>query len=152
MSMPLKNVIISMIMLLIGSSYLYFSLQLPVRSIGNVPGPSFFPLVISAIVLFLAAALLVNGIVNLRNEQPQEAEPAVPKRVISTLVWFVLYLIALPYVGFLVASVPFFAGLMMLCEQKKLVPVAIGSILIPVFLYFLFRQGFNILLPAGQWM
>jgi len=152
MSMPLKNVIISMILLLIGSSYLYFSLQLPVRSIQNVPGPSFFPLIISAIVLFLAIALLVNGIVNLRDQKPDLPQPAAPRRVFATLFWFVLYLIALPYVGFLIASIPFFAGLMLLCEQKKLLPVAVGSVAIPVFLYFLFRQGFNILLPAGQWM
>jgi len=152
MSMPLKNVIISMIVLLIGSCYLYFSLQLPIRSIQNVPGPSFFPLIISVIVLFLAAALLINGIINLRNEQPDQPQPAAARRVFATLFWFVLYLIALPYVGFLIASIPFFAGLMLLCEQKKPLTVAVGSVAIPVFLYFLFRQGFNILLPAGLWM
>ena len=152
MSMPLKNVIISMIMLLIGSCYLYFSLQLPVRSIQNVPGPSFFPLIIAAMVLFFTVALFIKGIVNLRNAQPDQDQIAAPRRVIATLLWFVLYLIALPYEGFLFASIPFFAGLMLLCDQKKLSQIAVGSVLIPVFLYVLFRQGFNILLPAGLWM
>lgn len=152
MSMPVKNIIISMIMLLIGSCYLYFSLQLPVRAIGNVPGPSFFPLIISAIVLFLAVALLLGGVMNMRNEQQAEPQPAATRRVFATLLWFVLYLVALPYVGFLIASIPFFAGLMLLCEQKKPLHVAVGSVLIPVFLYLLFRQGFNILLPSGVWM
>jgi len=152
MSMPLKNVIISMVMLLIGSCYLYFSLQLPVRSIQNVPGPSFFPLIIAAFVLFLSAVLLVKGVINLRNELPQQSGHAAPARVMATLVLFVLYLVVLPYAGFLVASIPFFAGLMMLCEQRKPLLVAVASVMIPLFLYVLFRQGFNILLPSGVWM
>ncbi len=151
MSMPLKNLVISLVMGVIGGAYLYLSLQLPERSIQNVPGPSFFPLIISGTILVLAAAMLVKSLFGLRGKKlmPRLTFPGL---TLAVLGWFALYLAVLPYAGFLIASVPFFAGLMFLCDRPRLVPIVVASILVPVFLFYLFRNGFSILLPAGLWM
>lgn len=152
MSMPLKNMIMSLVIFMIGAAYLYLSLQLPERTIQNVPGPSFFPLIISGVILILALALLGKSIVGMRDRAHNYVGAELPLRTLAVLGWFVLYLAVLPYAGFLIASIPFFAGLMFLCQRPKLVYIVIGSILIPVILFYLFREGFTILLPAGQWM
>lgn len=150
--MPLKNLIVSIIMLMIGGSYLYLTSGLPDRSIQNVPGPAFFPAIVSGFIIILALALLIQNALRIGRQAMIEHELVIPWRAIMVLLWFVGFLVILPYTGFLIASMPFFAGLMLLCERRKALYVAAGAIIIPVLLYLLFRQGFNILLPTGPWM
>ena len=152
MSMPLKNMIIAIIMLLIGGGYLYLSSQLPDRFIQNVPGPAFFPTIVAGFVILLALALLAKSLIGLQSKSLFEHELIFPGPAMAILLGFILFLLLLPYAGFIFAGIPFFAGLMMLCDRRKPLYIVAGSILIPVFLYYLFREGFNILLPAGQWM
>lgn len=151
MSMPLKNLIIAIFMLMIGSGYLYMSSQLPDRSIQNVPGPAFFPMIVSGFILILSFALLGKSFLGMRKEPLLEHGLSFPRHSLAILAWFVLFLVVLPYVGFLAAGIPFFAGLMLLCERRNILYVIGGSVVIPVSLYFLFREVFNILLPAGIW-
>ena len=62
---------------------------------------------------------------------------------------FLVFLIALPYLGFILAAVPFVAVFMRFYgEQRKKVLFA-GALVIPVFLYLLFRHGFGVMLPRG---
>ena len=65
------------------------------------------------------------------------------------LAWFAIYLAVLPTIGFLLATIPFFAGLMVLYGGARAIWLAVASVAVPVFLYFAFRDGFQILLPRG---
>ena len=62
---------------------------------------------------------------------------------------FVAYLAVLPGLGFLVATAPFFAVLMVLFGEKRWTWVGLGSVGVTVFLYVLFRHGFSVFLPRG---
>ena len=66
--------------------------------------------------------------------------------------WWLGFIIALPYAGFLLAGIPFFVGLMIMCEQRRWIVILAASTVIPVILFYLFRNGLNILLPTGAWM
>ena len=152
MSMPMKNVILSIIMLLFGVWFAYLSSELPDRTIPNVPGPAFFPGIVSIFVIVISLSLLVKGLKGLRALPAFTHDVSFPYKAVFIVFMFLVFLVLLPYAGFLLAGIPFFAGLMILCENRKPIHVLAGAIAIPVFLYFLFREAFTILLPAGQWM
>ncbi len=152
MSMPMKNVIVSIVVLFFGVWFMFLSFELPDRNIQNVPGPAFFPGILAFFIVALSLALLVKGLKGLRELPAFSQTVTFPRKAVLVVVLFVILLAFLPYSGFLIAAIPFFAALMILCENRRPVHVLIGSILIPVFLYYLFRHAFNILLPAGQWI
>ncbi len=62
---------------------------------------------------------------------------------------FVVYLLLLPGFGFVLATVPFFAALMLLFGEWRWLRVGLGSVAMTAFLYILFRHGFNVFLPRG---
>ncbi len=64
---------------------------------------------------------------------------------------FAVYLLALPFAGFPWAGIPFTAALMWLYGGRNRLLLAATSIGLPVFLFFLFRDVFHILLPLGAW-
>ncbi len=66
------------------------------------------------------------------------------------LISFLLFLGLLPYLGFLLGGIPFFAALMVISGERRPLWIAFFSIVIPVTLFFLFREGFLILLPQGE--
>ncbi len=143
-----RNVIAAFVLLALGVAYAVLTTQLPDRTIPNTPGPSFFPWVVTGSLLVLAAGLLVQG-VRQWSDGPGTALDNGSARRTAGLVWFALYLAALPGLGFLVAGIPFFAGLMMLYGGARGVWVAVASVAMPVFLFYAFRDGFQILLPLG---
>lgn len=152
MSMPMKNVIVSIVMFLVGVGFAYLSSELPDRGMRNIPGPAFFPGLVAVFIIILSLSLLVKGVRGLREKRAHFGPLSIPHKPLFIVFWFLIMLAVLPYAGFLAAGIPFFAGLMILCEKKKPVHILVGSVVIPVFLYFLFREGFSILLPTGQWM
>ena len=65
MSMSAKNVVAGLVLLLIGLAYGFLAMQLPERSVPNVPGPAFFPGVVATIIVILSLALLIKGLLGL---------------------------------------------------------------------------------------
>ena len=55
----------------------------------------------------------------------------------------------LPSLGFVAANVPFFAVLMAIYGERRPVWLALGSVGVSLVLFFLFRELFQIRLPAG---
>ena len=150
--MSLKNVIGAILLLIVGVIYGYLSTQLPERAVPNVPGPAFFPGLVAILIVLMAIALLLKGLIGLKNESAISAGFSFPLRPLLMLGWWLGFVISLPYAGFVLAGIPFFAGLMIMCEQRRWVVVLAGSTVIPVILFYLFRSGLNILLPTGAWM
>ena len=133
-----------------GAWYAYLIGSLPERSVmPNTPGPSFFPIIIVSAVLMLSAALLVSGVLSRHDRPVVPAENKSWPAAAITIGAFVAYLAVLPYAGFLVASVPFFAVLMYLYASRNMVMIAGASLVIPIALFTMFRYGFQIILPRG---
>lgn len=63
---------------------------------------------------------------------------------------FTIYVIALPWAGFVTATVPFFAALMALFGERRRWALAAGALVVPIVVFVLFRHGFQIILPAGR--
>ena len=152
MSMSLKNVIAALVLLAVGLGYGYLGMQLPERSVPNVPGPAFFPGLVAAMIIVLALALLFKGVAGLRKEPAISGGLSFPVWPVVMLGWWLAFVVALPYAGFLLAAIPFYAGLMAMCDQRSWLVIVAGSTIIPVLIFYLFRDGLSILLPLGAWM
>ena len=152
MSMSAKNVVAGLVLLLIGLAYGFLAMQLPERSVPNVPGPAFFPGVVATIIVILSLALLIKGLLGLRKES-LTAKGGLSLSVwpILMLGWWLAFIMILPYAGFVLAAIPFYAGLMAMCDERRWAVITAGAIIIPVLLFYLFRDGLNILLPLGVW-
>ncbi len=146
-----RDAIVGAILLVIGVVYGLMTASLPDRSLPNTPGPAFFPWLITAGLLVLSVALLARPLtVDGYGSSQASSDRFVYRRVVF-LIWFGVYLVMLPYAGFLPASVPFFVGLMWLYGERNRVALTLATIIIPACLFYLFRLGFQILLPAGVW-
>lgn len=147
--MALRNIVAAVALLLVGAVYFYLAALLPARDIPNVPGPSFFPLLIAGIVILLAGALLWRGVRDLPHFAAEPGGDKPDRRPVVMLVAFAAYIAVLPFLGFMVASIPFAAVLIRLYGGRSRILLAAVSIGLPVFLFLLFREVFGILLPAG---
>ncbi len=148
MPMAWRNVIAALTLLVLSAVYAVLTSDLPDRSIPNTPGPSFFPFVIVTVLALLSAALLITGIREL-SAGGGDSGGAVNRIGWITLLTFLIFLVSFPFLGFLLASIPFFAALMVLYGARSPVRITLGALIIPVGLYFLFTEVFQILLPRG---
>ena len=150
--MARRNILAAIALILVGIGYGVLAARLPTRQIDQTTEPSFFPFVVTACLLALSIALLVRGVRPQAGEAAIEAPP-LPRDGSGRAMWAlglaVAYLALLPSLGFLVANVPFFAGLMFVFGERRPLWIAIGAIGVPVVLFYLFRDVFQILLPAG---
>ncbi len=137
--------------LVIGVTYGLLTVALPNRSLPNTPGPAFFPWLITAGLIVLSVALLVQSVVRDGGASRRATSDRFASKSLLAIILFFVYLIVLPYAGFLAASVPFFAALMWLYGERNRLVLALASIVIPVGLFYIFRLGFQILLPTGVW-
>lgn len=152
MSMAHKNIAAAIGLLAFTGWYAVLTTGLPDRDImPNTPGPSFFPWLITAALSALSIALLVQGFTRLKRADGAVAGQRDLKTPILALASFAIYLAALPYFGFVPASVIFFAALMWLYGARNPLMIAAGAIAGPLILFVLFRYGFNIILPRGLW-
>lgn len=142
-----RNLIAALVLLALGAGYGILTTQLPVRSLPDTPGPPFFPWIITIVILALSATLLIQGLVG--SDGPVPPRAAGRQRAIWALGVFVVYLAALPGLGFILATAPFFAVLMVLFGEARPLRVAVGAIVATVLLYLLFRHGFGVFLPTG---
>ena len=145
-----RNIIAALVLLAFGAGYGILTTQLPVRSLPDTPGPPFFPWINTIAILALSATLLVQGLMEkVGADGPVPAPAAGRQRAIWALAVFVVYLAVLPGLGFILATAPFFAALMVLFGEARPLRVVLGALIATGILYLLFRHGFNVFLPTG---
>lgn len=144
-----RDVAAALVLIVLGVGYGYLTAGLPKRSLPNTPDPSFFPWIVTVSLLILAVALLVQGLRARRDSHHVTDTAGGLRAPVVFLILFVAYVALLPFTGFVIASVPFFAALMWLYGERRGVWIAVVSIALPVILVFVFRHGLQIPLPAG---
>lgn len=144
-----KNVVAALVLIALGAVYGYLTAGLPKRSLPDTPDPSFFPWIITACLLILSLALLVQGLKADRGAQPDVDTAGGLRAPTVFLTLFVAYVAALPFTGFVITSVPFFAALMWLYGERRWRWIGIVSFALPVVLVVVFRNGLHIPLPTG---
>lgn len=147
--MGTRNLIAALGLIALAVWYGVLTADLPERAIPDTPGPSFVPWIIAGSLAILSSALLAQGLRMARRSDTLVAPGRAVLLGVAALAAFVIYLALLPLLGFLVASIPFFAVLMALYGERRLVWLAAGSVACPVILFFLFRHLFQIPMPRG---
>ncbi|MFP6710300.1 MAG: tripartite tricarboxylate transporter TctB family protein [Rhodospirillales bacterium] len=148
-NMRTRNLIAAIVLLFLCAGYAYLTAHLPTRAIENTTQPSFFPWVITFCLAVLSLFLLAQGLLPIVSTKTPAGVDVPAKRLVFGLILSIAYLIALPILGFAGANIPLFAGLMMLYGERRPIWIIGGSVLISLFVFYLFREGFQILLPAG---
>ena len=150
MPMASRDISAAIGLLVFSALYAWATFYIPDRTIPNTPGPSFFPFVIITVVGLLSLALLIKGVSGLRSGEGGEIQISVVRLPALTMGAFFIYLVLLPWVGFLMSSVPFFAVLMVLYGSREPVKIVLWSLAAPTILFVVFTEAFQILLPRGQ--
>ena len=143
-----KNAIAAVVLIIFAVIYGGFTTYLPVRTLPNTPDPSFFPWINTTIIFVLSICLLIQG---LRQPVTKPKPDGNKRRRLG--VWamgvFIIYLTAMPSLGFILATTPFFAVMMILFGEHRIAWIVGGSSITTIVLYVLFRYGFGIFLPRG---
>ncbi len=144
-----RNFVAGIILLILSLGYGILTSLLPSRGIENTTEPSFFPWIVTFCLFVLSGALLIQSLWAENSEKLPEI-PEIPLTgIVKFIGTFVIYLAALPHLGFIAANTLFFAVLMFFYGERRPHWIILGSVILSVLIFFLFRDVFQIILPAG---
>ena len=142
----------------LGAVTIWLARQLPKSRVMKI-GPDFMPIVIGVLIVFLALMLLFSALKNFKaNAAKAETMPADTsdyKRVLASLVLVVIYVNILAPVGFILSTLGYlFLQIVVLAPNdrrsaKNILTYAVIDVIFVFVVFFLFRYGFKIVLPAG---
>lgn len=122
-------------------------------------GPDFMPMVIGGATFILAALLLFLSIKNFKLNTLELDAVSIPdcdyKRVLASILLVLIYVFMLQPVGFIVCTLIFLLLQMLVLSpddqrsKKDIIKLAIIDVIFTMVVFFLFRYGFKIVLPAG---
>ncbi len=109
-----------------------------------------FPKIVSVGMLVSSVAIILQALLK---PQPRGAYTGEEKReylrVLIVIALCVAYVLVMPFLGFLIASVIFTAAAQIIFGNRNIPVLILVSILFPAALYAAFRYGLSVLLPAG---
>jgi len=118
--------------------------------------PTTFPLAFAVALVVLALALLGWSLARPAVPAPAQDAPPDPdragagSRVAATIVATVLYVVALPWLGYLVSSAAYFGALSLLFGNRRPVSIVVAMILVPAALFLFFEKYMIVLLPSAR--
>jgi putative tricarboxylic transport membrane protein len=138
----------------LAASLLLFALTLDLKPSPLVPiGPGFYPRIVLGITALLAAALLVFDL--LATVRPEAAQGANYTLVLTVFVIFGVYVGALPFLGFRLATVVFVAALQSVLDpprsRRGWILIALTALLTSAVCYVVFEKYLQVFLPRGRW-
>ena len=141
----------------LAASLVLFALTLDLKDSPLVPvGPGFYPRIVLAITALLSLGLVVSDLLS-RKEKPKETPEQklnYPLVAISFGV-FALYCVALPGLGFRVATVLFVGGTNALMDPPRGAKgwgrVALLAIATSAVTWLVFERWLSVLMPRGSW-
>ena len=138
----------------LAASLVLFAFTIGLKDNPLVPiGPGFYPRIVLGITAVLSAALLAFSF----SDKAQAAEG--PQRnyalVFAVFLVFGVYVGALPYVGYRVATFLFVGGLQAMLEPpregKAWIWVLLTALVTTAATYVVFQHYLQVLLPRGRW-
>jgi Tripartite tricarboxylate transporter TctB family len=150
---PMKttNVILSVFFILFGSYYAYLTSQLPTRNLPNTLGVDFMPWVLVTCLSSLSLLLLFQTLFKGTSEKCDYK--IVPRELLGILLLtgiVYLYIKAMDLLGFLCATPPFVAILMLISGSRKWKELIITALFVTLGIYFFFLKIFKVPLPYGN--
>jgi putative tricarboxylic transport membrane protein len=139
-----------------------YGLTFRIQANSLVPvSPAFYPRMVLGASAVLSFVLLASDLLaqRARRSTPQPATPATPRlrygMVAIMFAIFALYVVALPYAGFRVATCGFLAVMQWAMDRPRTLRGWIVLVLVAVittaFTYLMFDTYLQVLLPRGTW-
>lgn len=138
----------------LAASLVLFGLTLDLKPSPLVPiGPGFYPRIVLGITAVLALSLVVFDF--WAPKAAGKAEALNYRLVLIVFVVFGLYVGALPYLGFRIATAIFVAALQAVLEPPKgargWILVGVTALVTTMVCYVLFERYLQVFLPRGRW-
>lgn len=122
-------------------------------------GPEFYPQLVLGATGFLALLLVVSDVVAHRRAQVVSAVSTIRanyRLVVIAFTIFAIYVIALPYLGFRVATFAFLLAMPLALEpargaRRRLIVVCAVALVATIVIYLAFDSYLQVLLPRGRW-
>jgi putative tricarboxylic transport membrane protein len=138
----------------LAASLFLFALTLGLKDSPLVPiGPGFYPRIVLGLSAVLAAALVLIDLV--AKAQPRPLPKADYGAVVLNFAVFGLYVLALPSLGFRVATFAYIAATNALLDwprsAKGWLRVAAIALVATAVVYLVFEHYLSVLLPRGRW-
>ena len=152
-----RDVILGCVMLAFGTFYLVTAQSIKTRPklVSHLANARFVPTILGSLLIFLSILVLIKAIRYVKHYDPA-AEKDAPKddtrTVVLTFALILLYVMGMDPLGFIISSILYlFLQMMVLAPTEKRKPLvfAIVAVVFTLILYFAFRFGLDLILPAG---
>ncbi|WP_234400650.1 tripartite tricarboxylate transporter TctB family protein [Virgibacillus senegalensis] len=138
-------------LLLFSSLFLISSLQLPKANLGNPNAPLYFPTGLSILMLLLSVVYLYQEIKHLAEENREVRQlfsGRTPKLIVTTIVLGAIYALVFDQIGFLLSTILFLGGLLILINGwKKWLINGIVAVSFSFLAWYAFSQLLGVSLP-----
>ena len=152
------DIIIGVFFMLLSAAMLVMAKMLPKSTVMDI-GPDFMPMCIGVMTFVLAAALVFLNIKNMKiyvaQAEAEGPEKADYKRVLTSFIIILVYVFVLKSVGFIISTLVYLPVQMFILApeerrgKKNVIQLLLTDVLFTFVVFFLFRYGFKIVLPAG---
>jgi putative tricarboxylic transport membrane protein len=145
-----KEIIIGIILMILSALFFTLSFQFPEQTLAF--SPKIFPRFVSVCLFFMAAILVFQGITAMRQSSPEKTlkrpmdKPFLIRLLVGLLIGYA-YTRFLRVTGYVVATPPFIAGIMLIFDEKRWLRIVATSVITTSLLYILFRIIFKVPLP-----
>ena len=152
------DIIVGVFFMLLSAAMLVMAKMLPKSTVMDI-GPDFMPMCIGVMTFVLAAALVFLNIKNMKiyvaQAEAEGPEKADYKRVLTSVIIILVYVFVLKSVGFNISTLVYLPVQMFILApeerrgKKNVIQLLLTDVLFTFVVFFLFRYGFKIVLPAG---
>lgn len=150
------DIIVGIVYVVLGIALIIAARMLPKSQVMDI-GPDFMPTVVGTLILVLSIILLVQAVQELRKNPDKEVgkDESDYKRVLLSLILALLYVFLLKPIGFIICTLVYlFCQIYVLAPdshrtKKDMIIYLIIDVVFTLIVYYLFRIGFKIVLPAG---
>lgn len=142
--MVTERTVVSTMLLLLGVGLLLHTYTLGFADLGGAFSPVFFPRIILSAWIGLSALSLIMEAMKIHEQSPARWRP-----VIIIGVSLVLYIQILPVIGFFASSVLLCAVVLLSTGQRRVLDIALFSVVIPAALVGLFNHLLVMPLPVS---
>jgi putative tricarboxylic transport membrane protein len=149
-----KEILIGVFLIVLSMVFYLLTYQFPHKTLAF--SPRIFPRFVSVCLLIISCVLLIQGITAVRRRTREKGpiqiiDKGLHKAFLIRLFVGILigyaYTRLLPLAGYLVATPPFIAGIMLIFNEKRWLKIVATSIITTGVLYILFRIIFRVPLP-----
>lgn len=170
-----RNVISGSVCLVFGLFVYWLTGGVPAQASMDMLGGRFFPRVVTVLFIFSSLGLIVTGLMGIEisggqvggkkgqvAEVPEPVEPTtepeppvfgIPAgtvRLLGYVITMAIYTLILPLVGYIVASVLAFSGLIFTTGERRPLHILLGAVAITALLYILFAVIFSMNVPEAS--